>query len=94
MDKHKDDDFGFETDLLSEIEEALRDPSIKLRVRNTISSIESLQEENSRLTKEIEKLKKHAANSQGTRLPADLIEHVPADSDKPDQGEAKVIKQK
>lgn len=58
MDKCKDVNFGFEIDLLKEIDEALRDPTIKLRIKNSISNIEETKEESIKTAKMLEELKR------------------------------------
>lgn len=102
MDKNKDTDLGFDTELMIEIEEALRDPSLKIKIKNSINKMNSLQEQNMKLSKELEEVKRALVdNSRKSTFTKDddlLDSNEESKEDnqknKLGKGEAKVIKHK
>ena len=102
MDKNKDTDLGFETELMIEIEEALRDPSLKIKIKNSISKMNSLQEQNVKLTKELDEVKrlllentrKQTFNKDDDFLDSNEESKEDSQKSKIGKGETKVIKHK
>ena len=103
MDKTKDTDLGFETELMIEIEEALRDPSLKVKIKTSMNKMTSLQEHNNKLTKELEEMRRmlNEKDRKSTfTKDDDLLDSNEESKDESNQkskinrGETKIIKHK